>query len=427
MSEICSRQKNENTCNSLKFKAKNRCKYEAKWLSFVRGGNCFISEEIIKDLLDDLHPYIAFDWKNMKVNFLPIRQYNLPNTENFSKQDLVNILHDLTFHIRNVFKDKDLVTILSEKHGVDIINLNEETLLYYVYLFSFVIYISQFLSVIDFKSLLKDNNAKSMQILINNPPSLQNLEEFIKFFFSIIPNVKHQSIGWDKRLLAGILLSMLIIGFLPALGVLLGVIGNFKEKGLSEIKNIYSTTSLNEYLTDNAKIELMKFVPKIFSEENILNETVDITIIDNSDPSDLACRVAGLARIGEIYMTNPEDMVEEIIKKAGNKLINRLDIIDHGNQQGIYIGEVFITIKNIHQYGRYFPLLRSHFAKNASIYLNHCNVGQNFPLIKKLAELFGVPIYAGTGFTSAHLGINTGSYIKCDPDGSCNIADYPHL
>lgn len=215
--EICTNQTSESACKSLKFKGLSRCKYEKKWFSYLRGGNCFIDEGIITHILSNLQSVININWKTLRARTLDNGERNLPNPDEFTKMDMINILHDLTYHIKSLFKEKDLITVLEEKHGQSLVELDEEDLLYYVYIFSFIVYVSQFLTKVDFQRVMRNENVGKLQQLMNNPPSKKNLINFIVFFFALLPPTEtHKSSGWNFSVVTGTLLALLLLGFLPA-------------------------------------------------------------------------------------------------------------------------------------------------------------------------------------------------------------------
>lgn len=280
--EICTNQIDEASCNSLRFKGMQKCKYERKWLSMIRGGSCIMDKDIIERLLSHLHPFIAFDWKNLRGMYLPVDDYILPNPDELSKQDLVDILHDLTFHVKSIFKQTDLVSVLEDKHQTDLINLDEQMLLYYVYLFSFITYVSQFLSGADLASVLRLENISHLQKLVNNSPSKENLVAFVKFLFSLILRRKERKGEWNKRALAGILLSLILVGFLPALGLLSSLIEkNISDVNLTQIhSNLPVATTggklhVNQYLTDDARQDFRKFQTGTTAEDSLLKAIRD--------------------------------------------------------------------------------------------------------------------------------------------------------
>lgn len=276
MSGRCVKQENEKDCDSLKYKDKQRCTYEKKWLSYIRGGNCFISEDLIKYIISNLSPFIDIDWNTFKLSTSPIQDNLLPNPDKLSKTDITDILHDLTYHIRSVFKESDIITVLEEKHGEKLINLSEQELLYYMYLFSFVVYVSQFLSFVDFQSLLRDDNSRDLQNIINSSPSKKNLLNFIQLFFSLTSTGKHKPKGWMNSLYSGILLSLILIGFIPAGFVLSGVLSAAGLGKTRPSKKSYENELRNyiPYLTPNAINEIRQFQTVTQTPRNILEDMV---------------------------------------------------------------------------------------------------------------------------------------------------------
>ena len=98
-SGTCMSQKSENECNSLKFKNANRCTYEKKWFSYIRGGNCYIDQNIVVHLLSNLQSIIDIRWDSLKARPLQNSDPNLPNPDELTKIDMANIIHDLGYHV----------------------------------------------------------------------------------------------------------------------------------------------------------------------------------------------------------------------------------------------------------------------------------------------------------------------------------------
>ncbi len=143
---------------------------------------------------------------------------------------------------------------------------------------------------------------------------------------------------------------------------------------------------------------------------------IDVTVIDDSDTVGW---LAGFFRTGEVYMTNVTTMVDNVLQALDRHCISRLNILDHGNQNGIQIGNDRITTQSIAQYRPELARLRGHFAANGFVHLQHCNAGQNLDLIRALAATFGVPVYAGTGAHNPIYRVNFGDYVRCDPNRRC--------
>jgi hypothetical protein len=143
---------------------------------------------------------------------------------------------------------------------------------------------------------------------------------------------------------------------------------------------------------------------------------IEVTVIDGSD---VVGWMAGFFRIGEVYMTNVTTMVKNVLKALDKHRILRLNILDHGNQNGIQIGNDWITTQSIARYRPVLTRLRGRFAANGFVHVQHCNAGQNLNLIRALAATFGVPVYAGTGAHNPIYRFNLGDYVKCDSKGKC--------
>ncbi len=141
---------------------------------------------------------------------------------------------------------------------------------------------------------------------------------------------------------------------------------------------------------------------------------------------------AGATRIGEIYVINAGDMVTKVLSAAGSNSISRLNILDHSldtstklktgavKSIGIKIGSDVINEYNVGSF-KSFSLLKGRFTQSGFVHLQHCDIGQNQALLKRLAATWAVPVYAGTGAQNAVIRINTGDYVRCDPNGICEI------
>jgi hypothetical protein len=137
-----------------------------------------------------------------------------------------------------------------------------------------------------------------------------------------------------------------------------------------------------------------------------------ITVIDSSDHVGW---FASAVRIGEVYMTDVPSMVSAVIQKAGKIPIDRLNILDHGNEDGIQIGEDWIDEEKLPSFRDTLYKLNGKFSGNGFVHLQHCKAGNNFKLLGELAGIFGVPVYAGTGLHNPVYRFNTGVYVKCPP------------
>ena len=122
-------------------------------------------------------------------------------------------------------------------------------------------------------------------------------------------------------------------------------------------------------------------------------------------------------RLGEIYMTAVSSLVRNVFKHTGKNLISRLNILDHGSEYGIQIGNDVITLAALPKYEPTLNLLKGHFTKEGFVHLQHCKIGKNGPLLIQLAKIFGVSVYAGTGNHNSVYRFNFGDYVRALPNG----------
>jgi hypothetical protein len=143
----------------------------------------------------------------------------------------------------------------------------------------------------------------------------------------------------------------------------------------------------------------------------------EFTVVDDSDTVGW---LASATRTSEIYMTDVRSMVTNVSRAAGRKPIKRLNILDHGNDDGAEIGSDWIDVSTFPSFEATLALLRGKFARGGFVHLQHCNVGSNHPLLTMFARAFGVRVYAGTGAHNPLYRINFGEYDFCDPGGTCS-------
>lgn len=141
---------------------------------------------------------------------------------------------------------------------------------------------------------------------------------------------------------------------------------------------------------------------------------MEITVIDDDS---YAGWFAGLTRTDEVYMSNAQSMVINVLGKAGANKISRLNILDHGNTLDMELGDDVVTAANVDTFSTTLGLLRGHFTPTGFVHLQHCNIGSNRCLLRKLAQIWGVSVYAGTGKQNTVYRFNTGSYVRCDTNG----------
>jgi hypothetical protein len=143
---------------------------------------------------------------------------------------------------------------------------------------------------------------------------------------------------------------------------------------------------------------------------------VEITVINDSN---IVGWLASATRIGEIYMKDVSSMVKNVLEALhAQDMLSRLNILDHGNKDGIEIGSDWVDVTTLPIFRATLKLLAGHFAKSGFVHLQHCNVGQDRPLLIELAKIFGVSVYAGTGKHNPVYRFNLGQYVRANPDGT---------
>lgn len=145
------------------------------------------------------------------------------------------------------------------------------------------------------------------------------------------------------------------------------------------------------------------------------NTPIEVTVIDDSD---VVGWLAGFFRTGEVYMTDTNSMVRNVLRALGEHQISRLNILDHGSVYGIQMGGDLINLLNIDTYVGRLSRLQGHFAPTGFVHIQHCEAGQNQELVIRLAQAFGVPVYAGTGAHNPVYRFNLGDYVRGNPDGT---------
>jgi hypothetical protein len=120
---------------------------------------------------------------------------------------------------------------------------------------------------------------------------------------------------------------------------------------------------------------------------------------------------------GTVWINDVRSMITNVLAKAEKKKITRLNIIDHGNPTGCYIGTDWITVNNFENFSPFLGKLYPAFEKDGFVHLQHCQMGQNKNLMRMFAQIFGVAVYAGTGNEHAGVPYNEGWYVRCSPGG----------
>ncbi|WP_412543971.1 hypothetical protein R8Z50_16155 [Longispora sp. K20-0274] len=148
--------------------------------------------------------------------------------------------------------------------------------------------------------------------------------------------------------------------------------------------------------------------------------------IDVGDAYDATGWLEGFTRTGEVYMSDLNSMVANVLQAAGDRPIARLDVRAHGNPTVIVIGSTEVNAANFGTYQPVFARLAGHFAPGGFVHLESCQVGQNQPLMRLLAATLGVPVYSATGYYyNVFPRFNSGDYVVCQPDGRCSPTTRP--
>jgi RHS repeat-associated protein len=147
--------------------------------------------------------------------------------------------------------------------------------------------------------------------------------------------------------------------------------------------------------------------------------------LDIGDDYDLTGWVEGATRVGEVYLTDVNSMVRNVLATAGSRQIKRLNIRVHGSSSGVKIGSDSVDINTFAVYRSQLAQLQGRFAPGGFVHLQACNVGQSQAFLRQLAVTLGVPVYAGTGRQNNVLRFNTGNYVVCNSSGSCGSSKRP--
>jgi len=146
----------------------------------------------------------------------------------------------------------------------------------------------------------------------------------------------------------------------------------------------------------------------------------DVMEINAINDDNIVGWLAGLMRVGEVDMDSVKSMVHNVMAKLGpNGLMERLNIMDHGNKDGFSVGKDFVTVANFADFATVFAPLGPKFTGEGFVHLQACDIGKNQPLLKLMAKTLRVPVYGGTGKHNPIYRINLGDYVVCYPGGGC--------
>ena len=77
--------------------------------------------------------------------------------------------------------------------------------------------------------------------------------------------------------------------------------------------------------------------------------------------------------------------------------VERLNIIDHGNPDGVEIGSDWITEEKLPKFKPLLQKLRVHFHSKGFVHMQHCEVGKNRKVLAEFSAIFllNPPVSAG--------------------------------
>jgi hypothetical protein len=142
---------------------------------------------------------------------------------------------------------------------------------------------------------------------------------------------------------------------------------------------------------------------------------VTITAVDERDLAGSAGRLTHC--IGSVPMRSVHSMVNNVLGALQDDIISRLNIIDHGNEKVLTIGDDYVSLATLQLYRPILGRLFGRFADDGFVHLQHCLIGQNPELLVQLADTFGVPVVAGRGLTYSVAWTNEASLVAAYPDG----------
>jgi len=154
---------------------------------------------------------------------------------------------------------------------------------------------------------------------------------------------------------------------------------------------------------------------------------LEVTVIDDSDKVGWA---AAATRTDELYMTSVRTMVDNVLAYLRRNApysrvcypgmptsakMSRLNILDHGNEDGGEIGNDWVTTGTFPTFQPELARLAGNFDQDGFAHLQHCEIGMNLPLVQMFADTFGVPVVAGRGYHNPIYRANYGYYVRVYP------------
>ncbi|MCP5528179.1 MAG: hypothetical protein H7A47_15410 [Verrucomicrobiales bacterium] len=151
----------------------------------------------------------------------------------------------------------------------------------------------------------------------------------------------------------------------------------------------------------------------------VKKKLLDITVIGDRGTFDQVNFLAGLFRVGEKEVTSVKHLADRLGSLcAGGDRIAALQIIDHGNQTGQYIGADWLALKTLPGLRADLVRLRPLFGKGAVVTMAGCKVGHAPGLLSQLSILWGgVQVRAGTAYQRPLIPGIEGGVTACDLNG----------
>lgn len=139
--------------------------------------------------------------------------------------------------------------------------------------------------------------------------------------------------------------------------------------------------------------------------------------VSKTEQFDLALWAAEATSIGEINVTSIEDLVSQVSQKVGAGKLEKLTIIGHGSETSFTVGKTEVAEVSKKIWGK----LKQYFSKNGFIEIEACYVGNAKTLLKLIAQMTGVPVYAYTGYVNPITGIGTGNLVVVNSKGKIEV------
>ena len=148
---------------------------------------------------------------------------------------------------------------------------------------------------------------------------------------------------------------------------------------------------------------------------------VDFYVIADKE-FDITMWIDGALTVGDVGINSVADMVDKLTKKCatGDK-IGTLQIFGHGNDNGQYIGENWVSKFSLPGVAADLRKLRPHFGRGAEVIMAGCQQGQNGGLLLALSDLLNVRVSGFTALQRPALpgdeGGRTTCFITCTREG----------